>query len=89
MRLGQLALADPVVKEIVGTEQVTVPGAGEIENSNKLLGLDGIEGIKFVEFDQRDVVRHALVQKVITAYGRWEQVKQERAAEARAGSASG
>jgi phosphate starvation-inducible PhoH-like protein len=46
--------------------------------------LDGVEGIKFIEFDQRDVVRHALVQHIITAYGRWEQGKQERAAEAAA-----
>ncbi|WP_182048052.1 D-alanyl-D-alanine carboxypeptidase family protein [Curtobacterium sp. ME26] len=52
VRLGQLALADPVVKEIVGTERVTVPGAGAIENSNKLLGLDGIEGIKTGTLDE-------------------------------------
>ncbi len=41
--------------------------------------LDGVEGIKFVEFDQRDVVRHNLVQKIITAYGRWDQAKQSNA----------
>jgi phosphate starvation-inducible protein PhoH and related proteins len=29
-----------------------------------------VEGICFVDFDERDVVRHPLVQKVITAYGR-------------------
>ncbi|WP_146240166.1 D-alanyl-D-alanine carboxypeptidase family protein [Curtobacterium sp. MCSS17_008] len=52
VRLGQLALADPVVQEIVGTERVTVPGAGAIENSNKLLGLDGIEGIKTGTLDE-------------------------------------
>ncbi|WP_439688487.1 D-alanyl-D-alanine carboxypeptidase family protein [Curtobacterium sp. SP.BCp] len=50
--LGQLALANPVVKEIVGTKQVTVPGAGDIENSNKLLGLDGVEGIKTGTLDE-------------------------------------
>ncbi|WP_148053824.1 MULTISPECIES: D-alanyl-D-alanine carboxypeptidase family protein [unclassified Curtobacterium] len=50
--LGQLALANPVVKEIVGTEHVTVPGAGEITNSNKLLGMDGIEGIKTGTLDE-------------------------------------
>ncbi len=42
--------------------------------------LAGVEGIKFVEFDQRDVVRHNLVQKIITAYGRWDQAKQAHAA---------
>ncbi|MFK4484722.1 D-alanyl-D-alanine carboxypeptidase family protein [Curtobacterium sp. AB7] len=50
--LGQLALANPVVKEIVGTEDVTIPTVGEIENSNKLLGMDGIEGIKTGTLDE-------------------------------------
>ncbi|MGN8048683.1 D-alanyl-D-alanine carboxypeptidase family protein [Curtobacterium sp. 22159] len=50
--LGQLALANPVVKEVVGTKTATVPGAGAIENSNKLLGLDGVEGIKTGTLDQ-------------------------------------
>ncbi|MDP4333804.1 D-alanyl-D-alanine carboxypeptidase [Curtobacterium sp. A7_M15] len=52
VELGQLALANPVVKEVVGTKQVTVPGAGAIENSNKLLGLDGVEGIKTGTLDE-------------------------------------
>nr|WP_246328422.1 D-alanyl-D-alanine carboxypeptidase [Curtobacterium pusillum] len=52
VELGQLALANPVVKEVVGTKKVTVPGAGEIENSNKLLGLDGVEGIKTGTLDE-------------------------------------
>ena len=52
VELGQLALADPVVKEIVGTKEVRVPGVGDIENSNKLLGLDGIEGIKTGTLDE-------------------------------------
>lgn len=32
--------------------------------------LKNIEGISFVEFDQKDVVRHELVQKIIQAYER-------------------
>ncbi len=50
--LGQLALADPVVKQVVGTKQVTIPTVGQIENSNKLLGLDGVEGIKTGTLDE-------------------------------------
>jgi phosphate starvation-inducible PhoH-like protein len=46
--------------------------------------LSGVEGIKFFYFDQRDVVRHALVQKIVTAYGDFEKRKSEREAEARA-----
>jgi phosphate starvation-inducible protein PhoH and related proteins len=40
--------------------------------------LAGVEGIKFFRFDQRDVVRHALVQKIVTAYDRYDQQRQER-----------
>lgn len=34
--------------------------------------LKGVEGIEFVRFTERDVVRHPLVQKVISAYERHE-----------------
>ncbi len=46
--------------------------------------LSGIETIRFVFFDERDVVRHTLVQSIITAY---EALDRER--EAAAASASG
>jgi phosphate starvation-inducible PhoH-like protein len=46
--------------------------------------LAGVEGIKFFYFDQRDVVRHALVQKIVTAYDAFEQRKLDREAEVRA-----
>ena len=42
--------------------------------------LSGVEGIKFFFFDQRDVVRHPLVQKVVTAYDLHEKRKAEREA---------
>jgi phosphate starvation-inducible PhoH-like protein len=38
-----------------------------------------VEGIRFVLFDERDVVRHPLVQKIITAY---EALDREREAAA-------
>lgn len=34
--------------------------------------LDGAEGMSFVEFNHRDVVRHRLVQEVVDRYARWE-----------------
>jgi phosphate starvation-inducible PhoH-like protein len=40
--------------------------------------LTGIEGIKFFTFDQRDVVRHSLVQQIVTAYDQFDRVKRER-----------
>jgi phosphate starvation-inducible PhoH-like protein len=32
--------------------------------------LDGVDGIGFVHFEARDVVRHPLVQKIVSAYDR-------------------
>jgi phosphate starvation-inducible PhoH-like protein len=32
--------------------------------------LEGVDGIRFVRFESRDVVRHPLVQKIVSAYGR-------------------
>src|ERR1700733_4286335 len=36
--------------------------------------LRGIEGIRFVQFDDRDVVRHSLVQKIVKAYERYNEI---------------
>ncbi len=33
--------------------------------------LRGVEGISFVQFDERDVVRHPLVQRIVKAYDRY------------------
>jgi phosphate starvation-inducible PhoH-like protein len=33
--------------------------------------LKGVEGISFVQFDERDVVRHSLVQRIVKAYERY------------------
>jgi phosphate starvation-inducible PhoH-like protein len=35
--------------------------------------LRGVEGISFVYFDERDVVRHLLVQRIVKAYERWQE----------------
>lgn len=35
--------------------------------------LRGVEGISFVAFEDRDVVRHALVQKIVRAYERYNE----------------
>ena len=36
--------------------------------------LRGVEGISFVHFDERDVVRHALVQRIVKAYERYQDL---------------
>ncbi|MEO8262156.1 MAG: D-alanyl-D-alanine carboxypeptidase [Pseudolysinimonas sp.] len=46
IELGRLALRDPLVRTIVGTPEVTIHDVGLVENSNELLGLSGVTGIK-------------------------------------------
>jgi len=46
IELGRLALADPVVAAIVGTDSLTLHDVGLVENSNELLGTNGVTGIK-------------------------------------------
>ncbi|HYC60570.1 MAG TPA: PhoH family protein [Thermoanaerobaculia bacterium] len=46
--------------------------------------LDGVEGLKFFDFSDRDVVRHPLVAKIVTAYDKVDREK--AAAEAQAAS---
>ncbi len=36
--------------------------------------LRGVEGIRFIYFDERDVVRHTLVQRIVKAYERYQDV---------------
>ncbi len=55
--------------------QVDLP-AGKVSGLRQALEvLAGIDGIRFVRFDERDVVRHRLVQEVVQAYDRYERHK--------------
>lgn len=44
--LGERVLRNPVLKEIVGMKKYSVPVAGEISNTNGVLGKQGIIGVK-------------------------------------------
>ena len=55
------------------TTQIDLPGglrSGLIEVVDVLRG---VEGISFVQFDDKDVVRHSLVQKIVRAYERYNE----------------
>jgi len=55
--LGQLALENPVVAEIVAKQETTLPGNAEpVRNSNPLLGEEGIVGIKTGTLDEWNLV---------------------------------
>jgi D-alanyl-D-alanine carboxypeptidase (penicillin-binding protein 5/6) len=44
--LGKLAHANPVLAQITSTKKLTVAGVGTIKNTNGLLGLGGVTGLK-------------------------------------------
>ncbi|WP_210481443.1 D-alanyl-D-alanine carboxypeptidase family protein [Naasia sp. SYSU D00948] len=46
VELGKLALAQPALAEIVALSASSAPGVGEFASTNKLLGTDGVDGIK-------------------------------------------
>lgn len=52
VRLGEAAMANPVIAQIVTEKSVVLPVAGTVWNYNALLGVDGIDGIKTGNTDQ-------------------------------------
>lgn len=46
IELGKIVLADPVMSKLVATPAIDIPGVGVLENSNKILGFRGVDGIK-------------------------------------------
>ena len=46
VELGEIALADPTVSELVATQSIDLPVIGTVKNSNKMLGTHGVDGIK-------------------------------------------
>ncbi len=62
--------------KMVVTGDVTQIDLGMGQRSGLIEAADilrGIEGIQFVQFDDRDVVRHSLVQKIVRAYERYNE----------------
>ncbi|MGH7918463.1 MAG: D-alanyl-D-alanine carboxypeptidase family protein [Candidatus Dormibacteraceae bacterium] len=46
VRLGAAAMQNPVIAQVVGQAQATLPVAGQVDNVNSVLGQAGIVGIK-------------------------------------------
>jgi len=53
--------------------QIDLPNAGRSGLIQAMDVLRGVEGISFVQFDEKDVVRHTLVQRIVKAYERYNQ----------------
>jgi phosphate starvation-inducible PhoH-like protein len=54
--------------------QIDLPAGKKSGLLNAAEVLRGVEGIAFVYFDEKDVVRHALVQKIVKAYDRYNEM---------------
>lgn len=53
--------------------QIDLPSGRKSGLLNAIEVLAGVEGIAFVKFDDKDVVRHVLVQRIVKAYDRYDQ----------------
>ena len=58
--------------------QVDLPNEQKSGLKEALQILTGIEGIGVVELDQKDVVRHKLVTKIVNAYEQAEKIPKKR-----------
>jgi len=58
--------------------QVDLPEGKKSGLREARLILRNVEGIKFFEFSDKDVVRHPLVQKIVVAYDRSDREKKEK-----------
>jgi phosphate starvation-inducible PhoH-like protein len=53
--------------------QIDLPNARRSGLIEAVEVLRGVEGISFVQFDEKDVVRHTLVQRIVKAYERYNE----------------
>jgi phosphate starvation-inducible PhoH-like protein len=58
--------------------QVDLPTGKRSGLNDALEVLRGVEGISFVHFDDKDVVRHSLVQRIVKAYERYQDMTSGR-----------
>ena len=58
--------------------QIDLPSgrASGLIHARSVMG--GVEGIQFINFTEKDVVRHPLVQKIVSAYDRFERAAEEK-----------
>ncbi|MEO7146220.1 MAG: PhoH family protein [Bryobacteraceae bacterium] len=58
--------------------QIDLPSGKRSGLLNAVEILRGVEGISFVPFDDKDVVRHTLVQRIVKAYERYQEMNGAR-----------
>ena len=76
----------PLVKRIAYHLMARLPSSVQVDDlvQNGMLGLldainilNGVEGIHFCHFEDCDVVRHMLVQRIVRAYESYKSQQQE------------
>ena len=60
------------------TTQIDLPKRNESGLLQAMRILEGIEGVSIIKFDERDIVRHKLVKKIIKAYEQEENGKKNK-----------
>jgi phosphate starvation-inducible PhoH-like protein len=60
------------------TTQIDLPKRNESGLLQAIRILSGIEGVSVIKFDERDIVRHKLVKKIIKAYEKEENGNAEK-----------
>lgn len=58
--------------------QIDLPKVSQSGLVEAIQVLEGVKGIGFTKFSEKDVVRHPIVQRVIEAYNRYEQQNPDR-----------
>ncbi|WP_045216661.1 PhoH family protein [Desulfonatronovibrio magnus] len=61
--------------------QVDLPGTSISGLIQSVKVLQGVEGIEFVHFNQKDVIRHSLVGRIVHAYDQYDQARHKGKAE--------
>lgn len=69
--------------------QVDLPGRQTSGLANASHVLRGVDGIEFCRLGRDDIVRHPVVQRIVHAYGSWEEAIRQRDAAERKGEAPG
>lgn len=67
--------------------QIDLPGQQTSGLANASHVLRGVEGIEFCRLGRDDIVRHVVVQRIVHAYGSWEEALRQRDAAERRGDA--
>ncbi|HEV09590.1 MAG: PhoH family protein [Sulfurihydrogenibium sp.] len=58
--------------------QIDLPKASQSGLIEAIKVLEGVKGIGFTRFSEKDVVRHPIVQRIIEAYNRYEEQQQTK-----------